>query len=90
MSLRTRERRFLDRDMPTELEVRNARGSMLIGASGRKYVDLMMGSPRQGQRDKGDWSSLQLRFARSQASWLRNWIDWTKRPADSCIIIRNL
>jgi hypothetical protein len=43
MSLRTRERRFLDRDMPTELEVRNARGSMLIGASGRKYVDLMRG-----------------------------------------------
>jgi acetylornithine/succinyldiaminopimelate/putrescine aminotransferase len=37
------ERRFLARDMPSELQVARTSGSFLIDARGRRYVDFVMG-----------------------------------------------
>ena len=43
MPTRRRERRVLAREMPAELEVASANGSMVTDSRGRKYVDFVMG-----------------------------------------------
>jgi 4-aminobutyrate aminotransferase-like enzyme len=43
MPTRRRERRVLAREMPAELEVASANGSIVTDSRGRKYVDFVMG-----------------------------------------------
>jgi 4-aminobutyrate aminotransferase-like enzyme len=43
MTVARSERRFLARDMPSELEIARSSGSFLVDTRGRKYVDFVMG-----------------------------------------------
>jgi acetylornithine/succinyldiaminopimelate/putrescine aminotransferase len=43
MSTRRRERRVLARELPPELQVASAKGSIVTDSRGRKYVDFVMG-----------------------------------------------